>query len=72
VLGVVPGFEHRTSARGYLAVSVDWRRDTMPTRKQTEAAKKNVRKAAAAAKDKRSLAHMCRRHRQSLAKLHIH
>jgi hypothetical protein len=44
----------------------------MPTRKQTEAAKKNVRKAAAAPKDKRSLAHMCRRHRQSLAKLHIH
>jgi hypothetical protein len=44
----------------------------MPTRKQTEAAKKNVRKAAAAAKDKRSLAHMCRRRRQLLAKLHIY
>jgi hypothetical protein len=30
----------------------------MATRKQTEAAKKNVRKAAASAKKKRSLAHM--------------
>jgi hypothetical protein len=30
----------------------------MATRKQTEAAKKNVRKAATAAKKKRSLAHM--------------
>lgn len=40
----------------------------MATRKQTEAARKNVRKAAAAAKGKRSLAHMSSSKKTALGK----
>jgi hypothetical protein len=40
----------------------------MATRKQQEAAKKNVRKAAAAAKEKRSLAHMSSSTKTALGK----
>lgn len=40
----------------------------MSTRKQSEAAKKNVRKAAAGAKQKRSLAHMSTSKKTALGK----
>jgi hypothetical protein len=40
----------------------------MATRKQTEAARKNVRKAAAAARNKRSLAHMSSSKKTALGK----
>jgi hypothetical protein len=53
---------------GYLPVTSPVEEATMATRKQKEAAKKNVRKAATAAKEKRSLAHMSSSTKTALGK----